>query len=194
MIAVVSGLPRSGTSLLMQMLEAGGVPPLADPPSSPLHRAADASNPRGYYELHAVRSLRAGAPWVHQAEGRAVKVVAPLLAHLPAGHRYRVVFVLRDLDEILASQSAMLERLGRPSLPAGTLRHAFAHQVDAARALLDGHERFSALYVQHADLIARPSTAAAGIASFLQQSGTRLDIAAMARVVDLSLYRARPGG
>lgn len=194
MIAVVSGLPRSGTSLLMQMLEAGGIPPLTDPAHAEAHRAPDASNPRGYYELGAVRSLRHGAPWIGSAEGHAVKVVAPLLTHLPAGPSYRVVFALRDVGDVVASQTAMLGRLGRPAGSAPVLRAAFARQVEGARALLEREARFEALYVEHADLVARPGDAAAQIAGFFSETGFGLDAAAMAGVVDPALHRSRTLG
>ena len=175
----------------MQMLEAGGLPPFVDDSASAAHRAADASNPRGYYELDAVRRLRAGAPWLHDADGHAVKVVAPLLALLPAGPAYRVVFVLRQLGEVLASQRAMLERLGRPAGDPDVLRGAFQRQVDAARSLLERDDRFTALYVEHAALIHRPAEAAREIAAFLAEADVTLNPVAMARVVDPALYRAQ---
>ena len=191
MITVVSGLPRSGTSLVMQMLEAGGLPPLQDPLDAGAHRTADQSNPRGYYELDAVRRLRSGAPWIGQAEGRAVKVVAPLLALLPADREYRVVFVLRELDEILQSQSAMLGRLGRPAGDPAVLRSAFARQLDAALALAERSPHFSSLRVAHADLIGAPKQAAQRMARFLSTPQRGLDEQAMSTVVDPALYRSR---
>src|SRR5262245_6238620 len=99
MITLVSGLPRSGTSLLVQMLEAGGLPILCDN-----LRPADEDNPRGYLEFDKVRHLERDAGWMAEAEGRALKVVSPLLYHLPRGFEYRIVFMRRDLEEILDSQ------------------------------------------------------------------------------------------
>ena len=194
MIAVVSGLPRSGTSLAMQMLEAGGLPPLTDPAGSATHRGADASNPRGYYELDAVRRLRSDASFVREAEGHAVKVIAPLLTFLPEGSAYRVVFVLRHLDEVIASQATMLSRMGRPTGDAAVLKAAFERQLQTAKALLEREDRFRVLYLEHADLVGRPEEAAGSLAAFFQTPGYTLDPSAMAQVAEPSLYRARRAG
>ena len=107
MITVVSGLPRSGTSLMMQMLEAGGMETVTDG-----QRAPDADNPKGYYELERVKRLKEDHAWLAEAEGKALKVVSMLLYDLPADFRYRVLFMERDLDEILSSQRTMLARRG----------------------------------------------------------------------------------
>ena len=112
MIVVVSGLPRSGTSLMMQMLEAGGLPILMDD-----RRPADADNPRGYYEFQPVKTLDKDNSWMAQAEGKAVKVVSLLLYHLPPGHDYKVLFMERTIAEVLASQTAMLKRLQPTAAP-----------------------------------------------------------------------------
>src|SRR5262245_57703089 len=107
-ITIVSGLPRSGTSLMMRMLEAGGMPVLVDN-----IRAADEDNPAGYYEFEPVKQTSADNAWVKLAVGKAVKVVYRLLYDLPAGFRYRVLFMQRDMAEVLASQRKMLERAGK---------------------------------------------------------------------------------
>ena len=119
-IVVVSGLPRSGTSMMMQALKAGGVPVLSDGV-----RAADPDNPAGYWELDAVKSLPRGeTAWVAEAGGKAVKVIHALLRHLPGSHPYRVVFMVRDIREVVASQRVMLERSGKAGggLPEGQQR------------------------------------------------------------------------
>ena len=111
-IIVVSGLPRSGTSLMMQMLAAGGVEVVTD------HvRTADTDNPRGYYEFELVKKIKQDASWLPEARGKAVKMVSQLLYDLPAGEKYRIIFLERDLDEVLVSQEKMLERLGRTAAP-----------------------------------------------------------------------------
>src|SRR5262249_30630691 len=102
-IIIVSGLPRSGTSLMMQMLDGGGVPVLTDN-----IRAADTDNPRGYYEFEPVKATKRDATWLPAARGKAVKMVSQLLYHLPPGETYRVLFLERDLEEVLASQEKML--------------------------------------------------------------------------------------
>lgn len=102
-ITIVSGLPRSGTSMLMKMLAAGGLPPLTDG-----IREADADNPGGYYEFEKVKQLEKDTTWLESAKGKAVKVISQLLDQLPLHKSYKIVFALRQMDEILASQRAML--------------------------------------------------------------------------------------
>src|SRR5262249_61604387 len=108
MIVIVSGLPRSGTSLMMQMLQAGGMPLLTD-----ALRPADADNPNGYWEYEPVKRLQQDNSWIPKAEGRAVKVVSALLPYLPPQHTYKIIFMQRPMQEVLASQTAMLERRGQ---------------------------------------------------------------------------------
>src|SRR5579864_2844630 len=107
MITIVSGLPRSGTSLMMQMLVAGGMPPLSDG-----ERQADTDNPRGYLEWERIKQLPNDPACIAEAEGKVVKVISRLLLAVPAGHEYRVIFMQRPLPEVLASQDAMLRRRG----------------------------------------------------------------------------------
>src|SRR6185312_6287356 len=107
-ITVVSGLPRSGTSLMMQMLAAGGIPPLSDG-----LRSADPDNPRGYFEYEPVKRTKQDDTWTDAAPGKAAKVVYALLKDLPTRHDYRVIWMRRPLDEVIASQRAMLARVGR---------------------------------------------------------------------------------
>jgi len=185
-VIVVSGLPRSGTSLLMRMLEAGGVPVFTDDV-----RRADESNPHGYYELEAVKATARDASWVEHAGGRAVKVVHALLPHLPTHVRFEVLFAERDLDEVVASQRAMLGRQGRPAGTAAddaVLVRAFARQLELARRWLDAASNVRWTSVSHRDLVLDPDTAAREIERLL---GRRLDRAAMAACVDPALYRSR---
>ena len=181
MITVVSGLPRSGTSMMMQMLEAGGLTPFTDD-----QRAADASNPRGYYEHERVKSLARDNAWIEEADGHVIKVIAQLLHHLPDGPAYRVVFMERDLDEVLGSQTAMLGRLGRPAVNPAVLRPVFARQLDVAKAWLAAHDTTKALFVEHRRTISAPAAVVAELNAFLSGG---LDEAAMAAVVDPSLHR-----
>src|SRR5947209_18564630 len=116
-IVIVSGLPRSGTSLMMQMLEAGGLEVVTDG-----IRAADTDNPRGYYEFERVKKIKTDAAWLPGARGKAVKMVSQLLYDLPAGEAYRILFMDRDLDEVLASQEKMLARLGRSAAPSAEMK------------------------------------------------------------------------
>jgi LPS sulfotransferase NodH len=188
-IVVVAGVPRSGTSLLMQMLAAGGIAPHSDGV-----RAADPDNPRGYLEHEAAKRLARDSGWLAEARGRAVKVVHVLVPELPPRHAYRVLLVERRLDEVLASQERMLARReGRevgPDLPAPDerLAAAFRAQLETARCWLEAQPNVEWLRVRHADLIGDPAGSAARIADFL---GEGLDRAAMAAAVEPALHRVR---
>ena len=107
-IVIVSGLPRSGTSMMMQMIEAGGISALTDSV-----RTADADNPRGYFEFELVKKIQQDSSWLEQARGKVVKMVHLLLLNLPAGYQYRIVLMVRDHRQVLASQAAMLKRQGK---------------------------------------------------------------------------------
>lgn len=184
-VTVVSGLPRSGTSMLMRMLEAGGIPPLTDG-----QRRADDDNPRGYYELEAVKRLPEDAAWVDEAGGRAVKAVSALLERLPAGRRYRVVFLERDLREVLASQRKMLERRGEPTdrVPEEQMAALFRKHLAGVLARAEARADMEVLRLDHAAVLASPAEAARRIDEFL---GGGLDREAMAAAVDASLWRQR---
>ncbi len=190
MMIVVSGLPRSGTSMMMQMLRAGGVPLFTDGA-----RGTDASNPRGYFEHARVKRLMQDAAWLDEADGHALKVVAPLVPHLPAGRTYRAVVMDRALDEVLASQARMLERAGQQGAPPAVLRPVFAKQLRQAEAWLDAHAE--TLHVPHRATVEAPAAQAARVAAFLraggvpEATGAALDPAAMAAVVDPALHRHR---
>jgi hypothetical protein len=186
-IVVVSGLPRSGTSLAMQMIAAAGVAPLTDG-----ERVADIDNPRGYYELDAVKRLKQDTSCVQEASGKVVKVISHLLGDLPTGETYRIVFVERDLDEILASQAKMIARLGKPAPPQDIVRRAFTTHLHTFERLAASRRDFAVLRVAYADMVADPAAAAERIAGFLAEGGfAGLDVAAMAAAVDPGLYRNR---
>jgi Sulfotransferase domain len=184
-VTIVSGLPRSGTSLMMQMLQAGGMKLLADE-----RRAADQNNPRGYFEYEAVKRSGANVSWLELAEGRVVKVIHLLLRHLPPDRQYRVIFMLRDVQEVVASQRAMLKASGRSGarIPDDNLSAVFEQQLVEVRQWLAERPNFRVLYVNYRDVLSDPSAAAQTIALFL---GGRLDVSAMAGVVDWTLYRQR---
>lgn len=182
-ITVVSGLPRSGTSMMMRMIEAGGIPVLTD-----RARGADEDNPHGYYELEAVKQTRQDASWVAGAVGRAVKVVHLLLAELPAGPEYRVVLMNRDLEEVVASQAKMLARSGRRSAPPEVLKRVFAAQMQQARSWMASRAGLSVIEVSYRRVLEAPLEEASRIAGFLSIEG---DPARMAGAVDPALYRNR---
>jgi hypothetical protein len=187
-ITVVSGLPRSGTSLMMQVLAAGGLPPLTDD-----RRPPDASNPRGYLEFEAAKRLKTDRSWLPRAQGRAVKIIHLLLPELVEAAseiEFRVVLMRRPIEEILASQRAMLarQRLKGASLSNKQLGSLFTDQMERAERLLAGNPAFRICTVHYPALVARPQAEIARVNSFL---GCRLDETAMARTVEPELYRER---
>ncbi len=184
-IIIVSGLPRSGTSMMMRMLEAGGVPILTD------HvRTADEDNPKGYYEFERVKQIAHDKAWLPQAQGKAVKMISALLKHLPADYEYRIVFMQRNIREILASQRQMLLRRGEPTDGVSDERMAvlFTKHLSRVRDWLSKQPHMHVLYVHYGDVLADPLGQARRVAHFL---GGTLDEEAMARVVDRRLYRQR---
>lgn len=186
-IVIVSGLPRSGTSMMMRMLDAGGLPVWTDG-----SRAADDQNPHGYYELERVKHLdkRPDRRWVREGRGRAVKVVSALLEHLPADNNYRVILMRRDLDEVLASQRAMLVRRGEAAGAEhdSALKTAYERHLRGVTHLLQTSSCFAVLEVDYADVIADPAAAAARVNAFV---GGGLDTARMTTAIDPMLYRNR---
>lgn len=184
-ITVVSGLPRSGTSMMMRMIAAGGIPQLTDGV-----RAADEDNPLGYAEFEAVKRTKDDASWLEQAPGKVVKLVHVLLKDLPDTYPYRVVMMHRDLDEVLASQGKMLERSGKPggALPPETLKKIYTGQMQGVAAWLASKPNFSVLDVKYNDVLANPATEAGRVAAFLGLEGKAAEIAA---AVEPSLYRNR---
>lgn len=183
---VVSGLPRSGTSLMMQMLRAAGVPVLTDH-----RRAADEDNPEGYLEWERIKDLPGDPEVIREAQGMAVKVVSPLLRHLPPGHRIRVIFLHRPIDEVLASQKRMLANQGMPDAAedARLRRAMLEHQKSIMAALLQTPNA-ETLIVPYPELVADPLAWAEKIAGFLKPM-IETDPALMAAVVKPDLYRNR---
>ena len=186
MITVVSGLPRSGTSLMMQMLRAGGMHLLVDD-----QRPADEGNPNGYFEDARVKRLERDASWIREAEGKVVKVVSLLLQALPREHRYQVVFMERDLEEILASQRKLLRRLGgEGDEDDARLRRSFGQHLERVRAWLAGADHVTTIYCDYSRLVREPERAVADLTSRLEVD---LDSTRMIAVVDPALYRQRRG-
>lgn len=187
---IVSGLPRSGTSLLMQMLERGGLPPMTD-----RHRAADEDNPEGYYEWEPVRRLGQQPGLIEQCAGHVVKVVAPLLEHLPRNHRYKVLFATRPPAEVARSQERMLERLGRKGayMDAQRLASSLAAHQERIRTQVERAAHFDVMEINYPSLVADPGPWVQRIADFL--GGDVLPSpAAMAEAVRPALHRNREGG
>jgi len=171
--------------MMMRMLEAGGMEVMTDGV-----RKADEDNPRGYYELERVKRLREDSSWVREARGKALKVISRLLYYLPSEERYRVIFMRRPMDEILASQRRMLERSGRVPDPVADERAAAAFEKHLAQLerWLDCQRDMEVLYVQYNEVVARPGEWSVVVNRFL---GGGLDVDRMASAVEASLYRQR---
>jgi len=184
-ITIVSGLPRSGTSLMMQMIDAGGLSAITD-----RVRTSDQDNPRGYFELEAVKRTRTDGSWLSEAGGHVVKMVHLLLYDLPADRSYRVIFMRRDLGEVVRSQALMLRRRGTDgaSLTDDQLMKAYEGQLAKIQSWLGGQPNFTVHLVSYNDLMADPAPAANAVNEFM---GGGLDVAAMLQTIDPSLYRQR---
>jgi hypothetical protein len=184
-ITIVSGLPRSGTSMMMKMLEAGGLEVLTDEV-----RTADVDNPKGYYEFERVKQIETDQAWMPEAQGKAVKMVSALLRHLPAAYRYRIIFMQRQMEEVLASQQQMLIRRGEATdrVTDEKLAQMFRRHLQQVQDWLRGQPNVEVLYVHYSDVLADPAAAAKRIAHAF---GGAVDAGAMAQVVDPNLYRQR---
>ena len=186
-IVVVSGLPRSGTSMAMKMLEAGGVPIVTDG-----IRTADESNPKGYYEFERVKELdkNGDTAWLGEARGKAVKIISFLLTYLPDTYDYHVVFMNRDVDEVLASQNKMLAARGETADAADDekMRDVYGKHLEKVGRFLRSRRCFTTLQVRYRDVIDNPAAEAQRLNDFL---GGRLNVEQMAAVADRELYRNR---
>ncbi len=186
-ITVVSGLPRSGTSMMMKMLDSGDMPLLID-----RIRMADEDNPKGYYEYERVKDLEKDNSWLDTARGRTIKIVSPLLRNLKLDedYSYKIIFMLRELDEILASQKKMAERLNQNSdtIRDNILKEKYSLHLEEIYEWLGQKENIDALFVNYTDVLENPLAIAEGISEFLDM---HLNIPKMAAVADTSLYRQR---
>jgi hypothetical protein len=183
-VVIVSGLPRSGTSMMMKMLEAGGLSIMTDG-----ERGADIDNPKGYFEYERVKDLEneADKSYIRQGRGKVLKVISFLLRFLPDDNQYRVIFLRRDLDEVLASQDKMIaRRQSEDSTDPEALKEQYRNDIVRARLMCRKKKNFEYLEVQFRDTVERPAETARTVNAFL---GGVLDEAGMAGVVDPALYR-----
>ena len=182
-ITVVSGLPRSGTSLMMQMLAAGGMPVLTDSLRPP-----DASNPHGYFEYEPVKHFAKDSDWLGEARGQAVKIVCPLVRCLPDTERYRVLLMKRPIREIVTSQRAMLERLGKAGarLPDDRLEELLGRHLSEAETWMNIQPHLAILTVEFRETLLHPIESARTVNAFL---GGSLDVLPMAGAVNGSASR-----
>jgi hypothetical protein len=183
-ITIVSGLPRSGTSLMMQMLAAGGMPLLTD-----LERTPDIDNPRGYCEWGPAKLLPREPSRIDEAEGKAVKVISQLLLSLPQGRDYKLIFMERPLPEVLASQDEMLKRRGSiQSVDPARLISAFRDHMKEVVAWLEDRTDIPVCRMGYRKVLGDPAGSARAVRDFLNIS---LRVESMALAVDPSLYRNR---
>jgi hypothetical protein len=185
-VIVVSGLPRSGTSMMMKMLDAAALSIMTDN-----ERAADEDNPKGYFEYARVKDLKdeADKSWVREARGQVLKVISHLLETLPDENFYRVILVRRDFDEIIASQNKMLERRGEENQVAdSTVKEAYIRHLVDIRYMVRRRPNFEMIEVQFIQAMEAPRIFATDVNKFL---GGNLDVESMMAVVDLELYRNR---
>lgn len=184
-IIIVSGLPRSGTSMMMKMLEATGIPPLTD------HiRTADDDNPKGYYEFERVKKLKEGdTAWIPEAVGKAVKIIAALLVEMPQDYQYKVLFMRRKMEEVLASQNKMLQNRGEKStVDDETMARLYYKHLKQVEDWMNAQPNLEYLDVDYNAMLEDPYPQLEKINQFL---GGNLDIQKMAEVVDPNLYRQR---
>jgi len=183
-ITIVSGLPRSGTSLMMQMLDRGGMEAVTDN-----IRTADEDNPKGYYEFEKVKKIKDDSSWLKSTRGKVFKMVSMLLFYLPLDENYKIIFMQRNMREVLASQKKMLERLGQDAGPdddkMGELLNV---HLNKTYGWLEQQPNTEVLFVSYNDLIADPFKEVEEVNRFL---GVNLNDKEMATVIDKSLYRNR---
>lgn len=181
---IVSGLPRSGTSMMMKMLEAGGVDVLVDN-----IRKADEDNPKGYYEFEKVKGLKEDHGWLDGAGGKVVKMVSKLLQDLPPDRQYKVIFMRRHMEEIIKSQNKMLQRKGKEKQGDDeVIAELFTKHLAEIEAWITAQDYLDCIYVSYNEMLETPEEHIAQIVQFL---GRTLDKAAMKAVIDGSLYRQK---
>ena len=185
-IIIVSGLPRSGTSMMMKMLEAGGLPILTDN-----LREADANNPNGYYEFERVKQLPDGDfDWIPDAGGKVVKIVTGLVMNLPSDYKYKVIFMQRAMKEVLSSQKKMLGRLGKEDdkVEDDKMKKIYQEHLKQVNAWIVKQPNIEVLYVNYNTMIGNPLDSLKKVNEFL---GGDMDVNTMASVVNKELYRER---
>src|SRR3989338_3779619 len=184
-ITIVSGLPRSGTSTMMNMLEAGGMDVLIDN-----IRKSDEDNPKGYYEFEKVKKIEKDSSWLEDARGKAIKIISVLVRFLPRRYRYNIIFMLRNMQEILDSQRQMLIRRGEfaNAISDEEMERLFLKDLEMVKEGLDKQPNMNVIYISYNQLLTDPSKYCKEIMHFL---GINLDIDNMIKVIDNTLYRQR---
>lgn len=184
-ISIVSGLPRTGTSMMMKALEAGGMEVVVDN-----IRKADDDNPKGYYEYERVKKIKDDTSWLKETKGKVFKMVSMLLYNLPPDEDYEVVFMKRKMGEVLASQKKMLERKGQKTDEKDDERMGglFSKHHDDIKKWLEEQRNIKVLYVSYNDFVKGPHEQMLIVDKFLNH---KLNIEEAVKVVDQTLYRNR---
>ena len=184
-VIVVSGLPRSGTSMMMKILSEGGLLPVTD-----ALRSADEDNPEGYYELETVKQMAAGnVDWLSDAGGKVVKVISALLEYLPPGYSYKVIFMEREISEILASQRKMLARRNKESqVDDAEMEAQFRKHLSVVKPWLARQANMDVIYVSYNALMSAPEPLCRRVVEF---TGLSLNLERMLLVPKGDLYRNR---
>lgn len=188
-VIVVSGLPRSGTSMMMKILAAGGLPVVTDE-----IRSADADNPNGYFEFENVKQISDGnVAWLADAGGKVVKVISALLEYLPSSHSYKIIFMERQISEILASQQKMLEHRNESSsgVDDAQIEQQFQKHLSVVKPWLIRQPNMEVLYISYNALMADPQPFCRRVMDFVQ---VPLDLERMLTVPRAELYRNRATG
>ena len=182
-ITIVSGLPRSGTSMMMQMLRSGGMDLVTDE-----IKKADEDNPRGYFELERVKKLKEDKFWLSECVGKAIKVISVFLFDLPAQYHYKIIFMQREMEEVLASQRVMLQRRGEKGDGTGEEEMAgkFVEHLKQVETWLARQTCLTVLYLKYNKLIKDPLYYSKIVNNFL---GGALNEKNMAEAIERSLYR-----
>lgn len=183
-LTIVTGLPRSGTSMMMRMLQSGGMEVVTDN-----IRKADEDNPEGYYEFEKVKEIKEDASWLDGVEGKVVKMASTLLYDLPSDRKYGLIFMKRNLEEILLSQRKMLERKGaEDNIDDEEMRRLFSKHLEEIERWLSEQKNMEIFYMDYNDMLRNPKENVSILNRFLDN---RLDVGRMIKVVDDSLYRNR---
>ncbi len=185
-VVIVSGLPRSGTSMCMKMLEAADIPIVQDG-----IRTADVDNPKGYFEYEKVKDLDKGGDnsWISEARGKAIKIISFLLPHLPPENNYKIIFMRRDIDEILASQNKMLDHRSEENVVEDErMKKVYADHLIKVFSMLKYRDEMDFIEIKYNDVLSNPRPEAERINRFL---GGQYSVDKMTAVVDPSLYRNR---
>lgn len=183
-ITIVSGLPRSGTSMMMRMLDAGGMDVVVDHMRKP-----DEDNPVGYYEFEKVKKIKEDVSWLDGVKDKVVKMISVLLYDLPSNNHYKVIFMKRNMQEILASQRRMLERRGTEDENSDEkMERFFQKHIAEIEGWLRTQAHIDVLYVDYNDAVKDPMKSAQQVNAFLDNT---LNMEKMAAAVDKLLYRNR---